>query len=103
MTQVWKDVWKNDMKADQTYGDGSSLRIGSPEFKQFDNDATRAARLMNILPLVIARIAEVVSISTQPDAKPSRFGGRYSNETGPGHRAHDGIWPGDGSNKPYRG
>jgi hypothetical protein len=44
----WKAAWKNDMVADPHYGDASTLRIGSPEFKQFDKDGSRAAQLMDL-------------------------------------------------------
>lgn len=48
MTAVWNDAWKNDMDADQKYGVASTLRIGSPEFKQFDKDDSRASQLMDL-------------------------------------------------------
>lgn len=45
---VWRDAWKNDLVSDGNYGDASTLRIGSPEFKTFDTDESRAARLLDL-------------------------------------------------------
>lgn len=45
---TWRDAWKNDFVSDSNYGDASTLRIGTPEFKQFDKDDSRAARLMDL-------------------------------------------------------
>jgi type II secretory pathway pseudopilin PulG len=44
----WKTAWKSDMVADADYGCASTLRIGSPEFKNFDTEDARAARLLDL-------------------------------------------------------
>ncbi len=46
--QKWQDSWKSTMTADPNYGCASTFRIGSPEFKNFDNDDARAARLLDL-------------------------------------------------------
>ena len=46
---VWRDAWRNDLVSDPNYGSSSTLRIGSPEWKTFDTDKSRAARLLDLL------------------------------------------------------
>jgi hypothetical protein len=46
--QKWKDSWKSNMTKDPNYGCASTLRIGSPEFLDFDTDDSRAARLVDL-------------------------------------------------------
>jgi hypothetical protein len=49
--QKWKAAWKSDMVADSNYGSASTLRIGSPEFKNFDTENARAARLVDLFAI----------------------------------------------------
>ncbi|MEY2539816.1 MAG: hypothetical protein QOG67_3556 [Verrucomicrobiota bacterium] len=50
---TWRDAWKNGFNASSAiknkYGSHSTLRIGRPEFKDFDTDDARAARLLDLL------------------------------------------------------
>ncbi len=46
--QKWRDAWKSNMTPDANYGCASSLRIGSPEFKDFDRNDARASRLLDL-------------------------------------------------------
>ena len=47
-TQKWRDAWKSNMTSDPNYGCASTLHVGSPEFKDFDTDNARAARLLDL-------------------------------------------------------
>lgn len=44
----WQDAWKSNMTTDGNYGCASTLRIGSPEFKDFDSSDSRATRLLDL-------------------------------------------------------
>ena len=46
---TWRTTWKNTFKAaDATYGSHSTLRIGRPEHKSFDQPGTRAWQLLDV-------------------------------------------------------
>jgi hypothetical protein len=53
--QKWQDAWKSNMTADGNYGCASTLRIGSPEFKDFDSSDSRATRLLDLFAVADRR------------------------------------------------
>jgi hypothetical protein len=94
---IWKDAWKSIMQADSNYGDASTLRIGSAEFKQFDKDDSRASQLMDLFAVsdridtrglinlntasreALRALAAGIQISSDPAITPTTVFGPVSN------------------------
>jgi hypothetical protein len=53
--QKWRDAWKSNMTVDPNYGCASTLRIGSPEFKDFDSNGARASQLLDLFTVADRR------------------------------------------------
>jgi hypothetical protein len=49
---TWRNAWQTKfVAADATYGSHSTLRIGRPEFAQFDTNGTRASNLLDVFSI----------------------------------------------------